>query len=106
MNLKIDETKFQELIDKLDKQITSLETAYNEIDKKMVELDGNHEVWQSDTQKTVYDYYIEIKEDFPKSVQNFKDYRDFLKNTLANYSNSIKSNLKDVDDNGDNFNIN
>lgn len=106
MNLVFDEAKLKELIDKLDKEILNIESYYKAVDEKMSNLDGKHEIWKSDTQQTVYDYYEEIKKDFPDSIQNIKNYSEFLKKTLENYSNSIKTNDKDVDDNGDNLNIN
>ena len=105
-NLEFDKAKLQDIVEKLGKEITNLENAYKDIEDKMSVLDGTNEIWKSDTQKTVYEYYKEIEKDFKTSVENLNKCNEFLMKTIENYEGSISSNEKNADDNGDSLNIN
>ena len=105
MNLRIDAIKLNDLIEVFDKEIKDLTNAYNDIENKMKVLDGTNSTWQSTSQKTTYEYYESIQKDFSKSVENIKNLRDFLKQTLDNYMESVKTNQKNVDDNEDSIDI-
>ena len=101
MNLRIDAIKLNDLIEAFDKEIKDLTNAYNDIENKMKVLDGTNSTWQS----TTYEYYESIQKDFSKSVENIKNLRDFLKQTLDNYMESVKTNQKNVNDNEDSIDI-
>ena len=105
-NLEFDKAKLQDIVEKLSKEITDLENTYKDIENKMSVLGGSNEIWKSDTQKTVYEYYQEIQKDFKTSVENLNKCKEFLIKTIENYEGSISSNEKNADDNGDSLNIN
>ena len=106
MNLRIDAIKLNDVIEALENEIKDLTNAYNDIENKMKVLDGTNSTWQSASQKTTYEYYETIQEDFSKSVENIKNLKDFLKQTLDNYMESVKSSQKNIDDNEDSIDIN
>lgn len=106
MNLKVDVSKLQEIVEGLDKEIANLENAYKDIQTNMENIDGTHEIWKSTSQNTTYDYYKEVKQDFDNSVENIKNLKIFLSQTINNYKNSVTSNEKNIDDNGDNLDTN
>lgn len=106
MNLKVDASKLQEIVEGLEKEITNLENAYKDIQTNMVKIDGTREIWKSTSQSTTYDYYREVEQDFEKSVENIKNLKAFLIQTIDNYKNSVSSNEKNIDDNGDNLDTN
>ena len=62
-------------------------------------------IMKSTSQKTTYEYYENIQKDFSKSIENVKNLRDFLKQTLDNYMESVKTNQKNINDNEDNIDI-
>ena len=98
-NIKFDGTKLQEIIDDIDKELKNLTDAYKEIETKMSKIDGTDELWKSTSQKTTYDYYKDLQQNFEKSVENLNNCKEFLVSTKENYSNSIATNDKDVEDN-------
>ena len=105
-NLKINEAGLQAIIDKLDKEISNLEKAYKNIEAKMCVINGSSDTWKSESQKTTYEYYEKIQKDFSTSVENIKNHKEFLAKTLENYTNSIVSGTKNIENNGDSLNIN
>ncbi len=105
-NLQFDQAKLQDILNNLEKNIEDLKSTYNEIAKEMTVIDGTNDIWKSDTQKTVHEYYKEVEKDFEESVQNLNNCKEFLKATIDNYSNSIASNQKNAEDSGDSLEIN
>lgn len=105
-NLRIDAIKLNDVIEGLESEINNLSSAYKEIENKMSVLDGSNDIWKSNAQKTTYEYYDSIEKEFAKSIENIKTLKDFLKTTLDNYMDSIKTNKKNVENNEDNISIN
>ena len=79
--------------------------VFPEIENELNLIDGTNDIWSGKTQKTAYDYYVSIQKDFEKSIENVTNIKDFLKKTLDNYMESIKTNKKNVDDNEDSIDI-
>ncbi len=104
MNIEIYENKFQDTIDRLDKEIYNLEKISNSIDDKLKTI-NNDNIWSGDAQKTFLNYYQSVNKEIPDIIDKFKSYSTFLKKTLDNYINSVNVNDSDVDKNGENLNI-
>ena len=105
-NIVIKEDEFRSIINDLDKEITNLENTYNDIKVRGQKLDGTSDMWKSETQKVVYDYYKSVSDKFPNNIERFKSLSDYLKTTLNNYIEGEKSINKDVDNNASELNIN
>lgn len=106
MSIIIKEQEFRDAISNLDKEIANLERIYSEIENKSKKLDGNDEMWKSDTQKAIYDYYISVSKDFPSNIERLKSLRSYLNTTLDNYIEEESGINNDVDTNIDNLSIN
>ena len=105
-NIVIKEDEFRSIINDLDKEITNLENTYNDIKVKGNTLDGSNDIWNSETQKVVYNYYKSVSDKFPSNIERFKSLSEYLKTTLNNYIEGEKSIDKDVDTNASELNIN
>ena len=105
-NIVIKEDEFRSIINDLDKEITNLENTYNDIKTKGQKLDGSNDMWNSETQKVVYNYYKSVSDKFPSNIERFKSLSEYLKTTLNNYIEGEKSIDKDVDTNASELNIN
>lgn len=105
--ININEEGLQKIIEELNKEIEELEEIQENIDKKINLLDGTHDIWQGEAQKTLYEeYYPDIKNMFPDRVRKIQDIRDFLVNVLENYKNGDKTISKDIEKNEENLDIN
>ena len=105
-NIVIKEDEFRSIINDLDKEITNLENTYNDIKTKGQKLDGSNDMWNSETQKVVYNYYKSVSDKFPSNIERFKSLSEYLKTTLNNYIEGEKSIDNDVDTNASELNIN
>jgi len=106
MSIIIKEQEFRDIINNINKEIDNLEKIYEEINNKAKRLDGNDEMWKSDTQKVVYDYYVSISKDFPSNINRLKSLSSYLNTTLENYINEEKGIDKDIDEDASNLSIN
>ena len=106
MDIEVKKSELEATINNLDNKTKELEKCYKKLNDKLKQLDGTNEVWSSDSQKTLYEYYLEVSKEFPNIVLKFRDYSKFLNNTLSNYVNLEKSIDSDVVENEENLNIN
>ena len=97
--------KMKELAKSFDDKVKELETIYNEITEKYKEIDGSNENWQGDSQKKFYDYYLQISSKLPENIKKFKEYHDFLVNTINDYEQRDKDISNDLDKHEDNFDM-
>jgi uncharacterized protein YukE len=104
MYMEVDRTK--ELAQEFKDKITELETEYNELIEKYKEIDGSNENWQGDSQKKFYDYYCtQVSNKFPGNIEKFKEYHEFLVNTINDYVQRNQDISDDLDKNEENFDV-
>ncbi len=106
MSILIKEDEFRDIINNLDEDIKRLESIYDDINNKAKKLDGNDDMWKSETQEVVYDYYQSISKDFPDNINRLKSLSNYLNNTLNNYVNEENDTNSDIDESGSNLSIN
>ena len=103
MNIEFKKEKLESIITKLDSQIQNLTNEYDELKNTLKQIDGSNDIWKGKTQKIFYDYYEKIAKEFPGTIKDFTDYRDFLKMVVINYSDSENSINSDIDKNKNNL---
>lgn len=96
----------EKTISEVDAKISDIKGIYNEIEKKMMVLDGADDIWKGKVQSSLYKHYLEIAANFPIVVEQLTAYSTFLKNSVENYKNTESSINTDVDNNQDDLNIN
>ena len=103
--MQIDEG-LQNLIDKLDKEITKIEEIYKDIEKKLEVLNGQDNIWKGTAQTKLYDYLVVLEKEFPLTIENYRKYKDFLQITLDNYKKGEETHEVAVDEAADNLDVN
>ena len=88
--MQIDDVGLQEQIDKLDENINNIEEIYNEVKKKLEVLNGEDKIWKGVAQAKLYEYLIELEKEFPKTITDYRRYKEFLQITLDNYKKGEK----------------
>ena len=105
MNIDINKEKLEMLVKKFDDEIRNLEIVYEQLGQKMKLLDGNGDIWKGSAQKEFYKYWEELAKNFPDTVREFTDYKEFLNKVIINYSSSEESINNDIEKNADNFTV-
>jgi len=72
----------------------------------MKKIDGSIDIWQGETQRTVYNNYLKISKNFPNIIGQLEDYSNFLKKTVVNYKTGEESINNDISNNGEDLNVN
>lgn len=106
MDIEVKKSELEATINNLDNKTKELEKCYKELNDKLKLLDGTSDIWNSDSQRAIYDYYLKVSKEFPDIVLKFQDYSKFLNKTLENYVSFEKSVDSDVVENGEDLNIN
>ena len=105
-NIDIKTDGLELVVSLLNEKINSIEEIFNDIDKKMLKIDGTSEVWQSTSQDAVYKSYKTISNTFPNMVEQLTSYKLFLEKTIANYKKGEADINKEINDNENNLDVN
>lgn len=105
-SLKVDTEALEKVVSILEKKISNLKDIYDDIDKKLQNINGDTELWKGKVQESTYNYYLEISKDFPKTIEELNKYKSFLKNVITKHKDQNQSINKDIDNNGINLDLN
>lgn len=97
---------FSNNIDKFDKKRREIEDLLEKITISMNKINGHNEIWNSDTQRMIYDDYKGIEKRYNGINAEFTSYSIFLKEVLEKHKEEENSQITFLDKNDSNMNIN
>lgn len=105
-NMKIDTPTLEIAIGQLEEKITNIQNIYDDLNKKISLLNGDNDIWKGKVQESVYNYYLELSSQFPNTIKQLNNYKNFLQTTIENYKFEEESINHDILSNESNLNIN
>lgn len=84
-NIIINSSNFLNSKIAFDKKIGNVEDIFNNLSSCMKKIEGNNDIWRSDTSVAVYEKYLELEKKFKEINIELNTYSIFLKETLENY---------------------
>ena len=90
---------------KLRNKINEIEECYNNINEIAKNLDGTSDNWVGDEQKIFWTKYLEINKEYPKNLEKFNEFYDFLCGVIREYEEKDKNISSDIDVNADNLDV-
>ena len=79
------ETKFEEIINDLEKSIIRIENIFNNEVNNTNKIDGNNDTWMGVTQEVTYDKLLQVQKNYNPILESLDNYTKFLRMTLQNY---------------------
>ena len=79
------ETKFEEIINDLEKSIIRIENIFNNEVNNTNKIDGNNDTWMGITQEVTYDKLLQVQKNYNPILESLDNYTKFLRMTLQNY---------------------
>lgn len=104
--MQLNSEEFSNNLDKFDKKRGEIEELLNKISFSMSKIDGYNEIWNSDTQRTVYDDYKGIEKRFSDINEKFASFSEFLKDVLDKHYDEEKTQKAFIAKNESNLDIN
>ena len=84
-NIIIDSVAFSDSITKFEEKIGKVEETLQNISNIMKNIDGENDIWKSDTAVAIHEKYSNIEKNFEKINTELKTYSIFLKETQSEY---------------------
>lgn len=105
-NIVINSENLSSSITMFDEKIGKVEETLNKISTIMGKIDGNNELWKSDTALSVHEKFSKLENNFEKINAELNVYSIFLKETLDNYKIEEIKQEKAVVQSSENLDIN
>ena len=94
------ETKFEEIINDLEKSIIRIESIFNNEVNNTNKIDGSNDTWIGNTQEVTYNKLLQVQKNYEPILEALDNYTKFLRMTLQNYKefeNSVNKNEEEND---------
>lgn len=95
----------KDLTTKLSNKISEMENCYSNVKKYIEQIDGSNDNWKGNNQVQFYNYALSLSKTFPENIEKFKEFHNFLVNTINSYEETDSKMNKDIDNNASNFNV-
>ena len=89
--------KLNTSVNELKAKIDSIESCYKDMNNIYKEIDGSTPTWIGDNQKKFYQSYSDLSSAFPKNVEKFKEFYNFLCIVRDTYKESDSINKTNID---------
>ena len=90
---------------KLKNKIQEIEDCYNSINESAKNLDGTSDNWVGNEQRVFWNKYTEMYRKYPKNIEKFNEFYDFLVKTINEYDERESSINTAIDNNADNLDV-
>jgi uncharacterized protein YukE len=105
-NMIVDSNMFSEIINDFDKKAGDVSTTLEQISKIMSNIDGENDIWRSETAKSIHEKYAELEKNFEQINAEFTVYSTFLKETQNEYVTEEQKQEKALNEYNDNLDLN
>ena len=105
-DMQLNSNEFSSNLERFDKKREEIENLLNKISLSMNKINGYNEIWNSDTQKVVYDDFKTVERRFVNINTEFSKYSAFLRNVLDKHDTEEQTQATFIDKNDTNLDVN
>lgn len=102
----LNEEELERKINEYDKKVSEIQETLKKISNSVGKIDGKNEIWNSDTQKTVYSGYCDVAKKYEGIIVKLTAFSEYLKKVLSDHRKEEKLRNKTLDENESNMNVN
>jgi len=102
----LNEDKLEDTIREYDKKLKEIQDTLRELSNSVGKIDGQNEIWNSDTQKSVYSGYHNIERKYDGIIVKLTAFSEHLKKVLRDHREEEKLRNTTLENNESNMNVN